>query len=114
NARFAKNGNGVFMTSDQGSEFQRLVFMNLTSKKTDTLTPELNWDVDEFDLSKDGRRIAFEANEDGISMLHVLDTATRREVALPKLPVGVLWGVQWHANGHEFGFSLSTASQPYD
>jgi dipeptidyl aminopeptidase/acylaminoacyl peptidase len=114
NARFAKNGNGVFMTSDQGSEFQRLVFMNLISKKTDTLTPELNWDVDEFDLSKDGRRIAFEANEDGISMLHVLDTATRREVALPKLPVGVLWGVQWHANSHEFGFSLSTASQPYD
>jgi len=114
NARFAKDGKGVFMTSDRGSEFQRLVFMDLTSKRTDTLTPDLNWDVDEFDLSKDGRRIAFEANEDGISMLHVLDTATRTEVALPKLPVGVLWGVKWHGNSHEFAFSLSTASQPYD
>ena len=114
NARFAKDGKGVFMTSDQGSEFQRLVWMDLSSKKTDILTPELNWDVDEFDLSKDGHRIAFEANEDGISVLHAFDTATRREVALPKLPVGVLWGIRWHENSHEFAFSLSTASQPYD
>src|SRR4029077_16269191 len=49
NARFAKNGNGVFMTSDQGSEFQRLVFMNLTRKKTRTFSPAGDWGVDEFD-----------------------------------------------------------------
>ncbi len=114
NARFAKDGKGVYMTSDQDSEFERLVFMDLASKRTDVLTPNLNWDVDEFDLSRDGRRIAFEANEDGISVLHALDTKTRKEIALPKLPVGVLWGVTWRPNSHEFAFSLSTASQPYD
>ncbi len=114
NARFAKDGKSAYMTSDLDSEFQRLTKMDLTSRKVTVLTSALNWDVDEFDLSKDGHWIAFEANEDGISILHVLDTTTNKEVPLPKLPVGVMYGIQWRSNSRELGFSLSTASQPYD
>ena len=33
---------------------------------------------------------------------------------MPKLPIGVIWGVRWRDNSREFAFSLSTASQPYD
>lgn len=114
NARFAQDGKGVYMTSDEDSEFQRLVYMDLSTHRFTVLTPALKWDVDEFDLSKDGRWIAFEANEDGISVLHVLDTKTAKEVVVPKLPVGVLWGIHWRDNSREVAFSLSTASQPYD
>jgi dipeptidyl aminopeptidase/acylaminoacyl peptidase len=114
NARFAKDGKGVYLTSDQDSEFQRLVYMDLSSRKVTVLTPGLNWDIDEFDLSKDGRWIAFSANEDGISVLHILDTTTNKEVAAPKLPVGVLFGITWRNNSREVAFSLSTASQDYD
>jgi len=114
NARFAKNGKGVYMTSDADSEFQRLVYLELSTHKTNVLTPSLQWDVDEFDLSNDGRWIAFEANEDGISKLHILDTKTGKEVPAPKLPVGVLGGLEWRDNSRELGFSLSMASQPYD
>jgi len=114
NARFAKDGKGVYMTSDQDSEFQRLVFMDLTTHKTTVLTPELKWDVDEFDLSKDGRWIAFAANEDGISALHVLDTTTNKEVPVPQLPVGVIGGIRWRDNSREIAFSLTTANQPDD
>ncbi len=114
NARFAKDGRGLYMTSDQDAEFQRLVYMDLGSRKVTVLTPALSWDVDEFDLSKDGRWIAFEANEDGISELHVLDTKTNKEVPVPKLPVGVMYGIQWRNNSRELAFSLSTASQDYD
>jgi len=113
-ARFAKDGKGVYMTSDEGTEFQRLVYMDLSSHKTTVLTPALQWDVDEIDLSQDGRWIAFDANEDGISVLHVLDTKTAKEAPVPKLPVGVLRGVQWRDNSREIAFSLSTASQPTD
>lgn len=114
NARFAKNGKGVYMTSDADSEFQRLVYLELNSKKTNVLTPSLQWDVDEFDLSKDGRWIAFESNEDGISKLHVLDTKTTKEVTVPNLPMGVLFGIEWRNGSRELAFSLSTASQPFD
>ena len=114
NARFAKDGNGVYMTSDQDSEFARLVYLDLATRNTTVLTPALNWDIDELDLSKDGRWIAFEANEDGISALHVLDAKTRKEIAVPKLPVGVFYGMEWRNNSRELALSLSTASQNYD
>ena len=42
------------------------------------------WDVGEFDLSKDGRWIAFEANEDGISKLHILDTKSTKKFLLQR------------------------------
>jgi dipeptidyl aminopeptidase/acylaminoacyl peptidase len=114
NATFAKDGKGVYLASDQDSEFQRLAFMDLATRKTAVLTPALKWDVDEFDLSKDGRWIAFESNEDGISGLHVLDTKTRKEVPVPKLPTGVLYDVKWRNNSRELAFNLSTASRTYD
>ncbi len=113
-ARVAKDGKGVYLTSDQDSEFQRLVYLDLGSRKTTVLTPALNWDVEAFDLSKDGRWIAYVANEDGISVLHVLDTTTHKEVVVPKLPVGVMASVQWRDNSRELAFSLSSASQPND
>lgn len=114
NAHFAKDGKGVYFASDHDSEFQRLVYLDLASRKTSVLTPSLNWDVDEFDLSSDGNWVAFVSNEDGISVLHVLDTKTRKEVPVPKLPVGVLSGIQWRKNSREVGFSLSSASRTYD
>ena len=127
NARFAKDGKGIYLTSDQGSEFQRLVYMDLGSRKVTVLAPALNWDVDEVDISRDGRWVrnrrseyfgirgtAFVANEDGISALHVLDTKTNKEVPVPKLPVGVISGIEWRNNSRELAFSLSTASQPFD
>ncbi|MGA3349439.1 MAG: S9 family peptidase [Candidatus Sulfotelmatobacter sp.] len=113
NARFGKDGKGVYFTSDQDSEFQRLVYIDLAAHKSKVLTPGLKWDVDEFDLSKDKRLIAFESNEDGISTLHVYDTKANKEVPIPKLPAGVAFGIKWH-DSHEFAFSLDTANHPYD
>ena len=44
--------------------------------------------MQQFDLTQDGRRIAFVTDEEGVSVLHVMDTAAEKEVPLPKLPVG--------------------------
>lgn len=114
NGQFAKDGKGVYLTSDKDSEFQRLVYLDFASHKTSVLTSALQWDVGQVDLSRDGRSIAFEANEDGISVLHALDTKTGKEISVPKLPVGVFFGLTWRDNSHELAISLSTASQPFD
>jgi dipeptidyl aminopeptidase/acylaminoacyl peptidase len=114
NARFARDGKGVYMTSDADSEFQRLVYLDLGTRKTTVLTPNLKWDVGEVDLSRDGHWIAFEANEDGVSALHVLDTTTDKEVSVPKLPVGVIGGIRWRDHSRELALTLSTSSQPGD
>jgi dipeptidyl aminopeptidase/acylaminoacyl peptidase len=113
-ARFAKDGKGIYLATDEDGEFQHLVYLDLSTRKTKVITPALQWDVEEYDLSQDGRWIAFEANEDGISKLHIYDIKIGREVPAPKLPVGVISDLQWRKGSRELGFALTDARQPYD
>ena len=111
NAAFSRDGKGLYVTLDSGSEFQRLAYMDLSTKKADFLTPDTA-DVDEFDLSRDGRTIAYVTNEKGVSVLHLFDTAA--ELPGPKLPLGVISRVRWHRDGSAVGFTLETARSNSD
>lgn len=113
-ASFAKDGRSLFVTSDQGSEFQRLCRYDLKSHQLTPLTPNLKWDVESFDLSPDGKTLAFVSNEDGVSVLHLLDAKSGRELRTPKLPLGVITGLEWHENNRDLGFTLSSARSPAD
>lgn len=106
--QFSKDGKGIYVSTDKGSEFHRLAYINLATKEHTFLTTSIPWDVDEFDISKDGRRVAFLSNEDGIGTIHILDTATRK-ISNPKHPAGVIGGLRWHRNGKEIGFTLTDA-----
>ena len=112
--QFGKDGRGIYVTTDKDSEFHRLAYVDLATKKFTFLTDHIKWDVDDFDLSPDGRIIAFVTNEDGISRLHLMDTRTRKEMKVPRLPIGILGGVEWHENGRDLGFTLNTARTPSD
>jgi dipeptidyl aminopeptidase/acylaminoacyl peptidase len=114
NARFSKDGKGVYYTSDKDSEFQRLTYMDLATKQTKVLSADIPWDVDELSLTHDGKRIAFATNEDGLSKLHILDTATGRELPVANLPVGLIEHLNWHRDGHDLAFSFTTARSPGD
>ncbi len=114
NARFSKDGKGIYFTSDKDSEFQRLAYLDLSAKQTKVLTSGIPWDVDEFAISWDGRKIAFLTNEDGLSALHLLDTATSKELPVPKLPVGLVSGLLWQKNDRDLAFGISSASSPGD
>jgi dipeptidyl aminopeptidase/acylaminoacyl peptidase len=114
NAQFSKDGKGIYLTTDKDSEFQRLEYMNLASKDTKVLTSGIPWDVSRFDLSNDGKMIAFVTNEDGVGKLHLLDTASGKERAVPKLPVGLIEDIQWHRNGRDLGLVLNSARAQAD
>ncbi|MBL9134273.1 MAG: S9 family peptidase [Verrucomicrobiales bacterium] len=112
--RFAADGRSVITVSDRGGEFRRLWRIDLASGRMDTIGPAPTWDVEAFELSPDRREVAYFANEDGISRLHVLNLKTEQEKRLPRLPSGVAAGLKWHANGRDLGFTLSSARSPND
>jgi len=114
NAKFSKDGKGIYLATDKNSEFQRLAYLDLASKQTKVLTGNIPWDVTKFDLSHDGKMIAFVANEDGVGKLHLLDTASGKEKAVPKLPVGLIDDIQWHRNGRDLGLVLDSARAQSD
>lgn len=112
--RFSKDGKGLYTLTDKGAEFHRLAYVDLSTKKEKFLTSGIPWDVTSFDLSHDGTHIAFETDEDGVSKLHVLATATGKELPIPKLPVGVLGSLRWRRNALELGFTMNTARAQTD
>ncbi len=111
---FSSDGEGIYVTTDRDSEFLRLAYVDLASKRFTYLTVHINWNVEQFALSPDGKTIAFVTNEKGISRLRLLDTKTQRERPAAKLPVGVISGIRWHATGTELGFVFESARSPAD
>jgi dipeptidyl aminopeptidase/acylaminoacyl peptidase len=111
---FTADGKGVILTSDEGSEFMRLVRLDLTSGQRSVLTPGLQWDVEGFDLSDDGRMLAYVINAGGASELKLLDMRTGRAPPSPQLPPGVIFGIQWNPQGTALSFTLNSATSPSD
>jgi len=112
--QFSKDGKGIYVTTDKDSEFQRLAYIDLASKQHTYLTSNIPWDIDEFDLSHDGKTIAFVSNEDGFGVLHLLDTRTRKEKSVPPMPKGIVSGIRWHKNNRELGFNITSARSTSD
>jgi dipeptidyl aminopeptidase/acylaminoacyl peptidase len=113
-AKFSKDGKGIYLTTDLDSEFQRLAYMDLATKHYTFLTSQIHWDVEGFDISPDGQTIAFTTNEDGLSVLHLLDTTMGKEKTAPKLPDGLVFGVKWHENGRDLAFGVTSARSTSD
>ena len=113
-ARFGKDGKGIYVTTDRDSEFHRLAYIDLETKQPTFLTTSIHWDVETFDLAHDGKLLAFVTDEEGLSVLHVRDTTNGKEMPLPHVPSGVISGLRWHKNGHELGFSLNNSRGPGD
>ena len=111
---FAQDGRGLYVVCDRDSEFLRLNYLDLDSKRHTVLTPEINWNVEGLSLSHDGKKLAFTVNEAGASVLHLLDTATRQEIALPDLPIGLVFGLGWHRNNQDLGLTIISAQSTAD
>jgi dipeptidyl aminopeptidase/acylaminoacyl peptidase len=112
--QYARNGKGVFFISDEESEFQHLRFHDLSTNKKTIISKDIPWDVEGFAQSKDGKSIAFGTNEDGISTLRVIDTARYKTRTLPKLPIGVIGGLDFSPNGQKIALSINSATSPND
>lgn len=113
-ARFSRDGKAVYVASDRGSEFRRLVRLDMEKGTETVLTKDIAWDVENFDLSPDGKVIAFVTNEDGASRLHLHAIKGNSALPSPRLPLGVMGGVKFHENGQDLGFTLSSAKSPSD
>ena len=114
NARWSKDGKGLFVITDRDSEFQRLNYYDHAAKSFTSLTDNIPWDVEDLDLSPDGGILAFTVNADGVSELHLLDTRTRRELPAPRLPKGQVSNLKFRLQGSDLAFNLNSAKSPSD
>jgi dipeptidyl aminopeptidase/acylaminoacyl peptidase len=113
-AQCAPDGRAVFVTTDWGSEFLRLGRLDLATGRVSWLLPVAEGDIEAFELSPDGRLLAFVRNVEGASQLGVLDVRRGRTIRQPKLPAGVISRLAWHKDSRHLAFSLTSARTPTD
>lgn len=111
---FTNDGKSIFVSTDKGAEFHRLSLLDLESKALTPLTADLDWDVEHFDISTDGKLAAFVTNEEGTGVLHVLDVEKKKPLSLPKLPPGTVGSIRFHDRTDELAFELTSARSPQD
>jgi dipeptidyl aminopeptidase/acylaminoacyl peptidase len=107
----ALNG-ALWVTSDEGSDFQRLGRIDPVTGAFTAVSKEA-WDVDAFDLSEDGRTIVYVVNEAGSHRMRVMDVRSGKVRDVKNLPAGLIGGLEIAPWG-EIGFSLSSAKSASD
>jgi dipeptidyl aminopeptidase/acylaminoacyl peptidase len=125
-AKFSKDGKGIFVTTDRDSEFRRLAYIDLGSGKHSYLIPDSRFDVDGWDLSPDGKQIAYTLNENGVSTLHLVDVSVKNDTASagakkepkfdPPLPAVDIFGLRFHRDPKQglLAFNVAGARSPSD
>ncbi|MDP5104175.1 MAG: prolyl oligopeptidase family serine peptidase [Erythrobacter sp.] len=102
----------LWVTSDQGSDFQRLGRLDPVSGTFSPVSRE-TWDVDGFALSDDGNTIAYVVNEAGTARLRIMDVKSGKVTKVDALPAGQIGGLEFAPWG-ELGFSFSSAKSAAD
>lgn len=112
NAVFAKDGQGVYYTSDERGDFKQLYYQAFDQSAPVALTPHIHWDIGEMVRSHDGKTLAFVSNEDGIAQLRLLDTRTRQISKLTDLPIGQISRLAFSPDDTQLALTLATARAP--
>ena len=109
---FAPDGQ-LWVTSDEGSDFQRLGTVDIKSGVFTPRGPKEAWDVDAFDISPDGSFIVYATNEAGMSKVKILDTKTDKVRVVESLPAGTVGGFDVSEWG-EIGITFTSARSAAD
>lgn len=112
--RFSSNGQTITAITNAGSDVRRLVELDLATGRQTAISPNLQWDVETYETSKDKRLIAYAVNEEGYSSLFLLDRTTGRTKQLMNLPRGVLTGLGFSEDGKLLALGFSTATTAGD
>ena len=104
----------IYFSADLGGEFVRLYRLSEPGAEPEAVTGSVDHDLEQFEISHDGRYLAFSLNENTASRLYVRRLSNNSFVALPELPVGIISGLEFSRDGERLGLTLNTATSPGD
>lgn len=110
NAKFSKDGKGVFLTSDESSEFLTLKYYDISTRKISILF-DANKDVEFVRFSTDGSKFVFTLNEGGYSKPYLMDTKTFKYFSINLGTMGAISNIKFNKDNNRIAFNLTSPSQ---
>jgi dipeptidyl aminopeptidase/acylaminoacyl peptidase len=104
-ARVTPDGTSVFLATDRDGDFVRLGRLDLSTLEIEHLTPD-DWDVEEVELSENGRWLAVSRNVEGYSDFMLFGGRGRRAPG-PAMPQGILGGFEFSPDSMRLAFTLT-------
>jgi dipeptidyl aminopeptidase/acylaminoacyl peptidase len=111
---FTPDGRKVVVLTDENSDVMRLMEIDVPGEGKVGLNEDGRWDINNFDLSKDGRVLAYSVNEEGFSRVVLRDFRTKRALPQPRLPKGVVTGLKFSPDGRKLAISMNTPTAAGD
>lgn len=108
-----KESKGFYLLTDVNSDYNYVAYYDIESKELKKVYEE-NWDIENIDLSYDGKYLALEINRNGYSIIEILNTYTSRFENIPQPPKGVIsyYGMQWSKTDNRLVFGLASGKRP--
>ena len=111
--RFIDGGKTIVAITNAGTDTRRLVRIDTATGKMTALSREPGWDVEAYDLSPDGRTIAYTLNEDGYSRVILMPLAGGAGQS-PALPRGVVTALSFSPDGGKLAVGMTNATTAGD
>ncbi|MDX1643018.1 MAG: prolyl oligopeptidase family serine peptidase, partial [Thermoanaerobaculia bacterium] len=112
-AYFSVDGETLYFTTDEGSEFTYLVGHDIASGER-TVVEQADWDVAFAYRSQHGRYRVVGINADARNVIHLYDTTSGERVDLPELPEADISVVYFPRDESRMAFYASSSRMPSD
>ncbi|CUS99664.1 prolyl oligopeptidase family serine peptidase [Candidatus Kryptobacter tengchongensis] len=111
--KFSKDGKRIYLLSDEGKEFVGIAYIELPNGKLNYIF-NTNWDVETFEISKDGKYLVFVLNVDGYSEVYSLNIATKRTKKLNFPAGGIVRSLRFTPDGSKIIFTYQSPVKNQD
>ena len=108
---FSPSSKYLYYLTDEGSEFRYVKRYELATGKTEEVE-RAPWDVMYTYFSRNGKYRVTATNADARTVIKIVETATGKPVALPKLPGGDITGVSISPSESRMAFYLNGDRSP--
>jgi dipeptidyl aminopeptidase/acylaminoacyl peptidase len=98
------DGGSAYLATDVGGDFMRLARLDFSTLVFTYLTPD-DWDVEDLDLSRDGRYLLASRNIEGYSHLMFFSGEGRR-MPDPEIPEGIVGGFEFSPDSKRLALTL--------
>ncbi|KGO93028.1 peptidase S9, prolyl oligopeptidase [Flavobacterium subsaxonicum WB 4.1-42 = DSM 21790] len=112
--QFTPDNKGIYLGTNVGSEFVKPAIADVATGKITHLVTTINWDIDNYKITKEGKKAAFITNEAGASKLYIQDLNTKKYEPVTALPTGVITDLEWHNDGVTLGLAFGTSTSSSD